>query len=150
MLLSILDPRLWLAAIVGFGATFGAGYWKGDHDRSGKDEAAQAVKVAEADRAAFARYERQQRNADEASTLAAARAAADRARAAGADRAISGLRNTLDATQRNAATSLAAATQTVAAYRAVLESCTAEYRSLGEAASGHASDTLMLLDAWPK
>jgi hypothetical protein len=105
--------------------------------------------VAQANAEAFKVSERRQRNADAASALAAASARDDADRRRSADRAISGLRSTLDATQLHAAQSLAAATATVAAYRAVFESCTAEYRSVAEDAAGHARDSLMYQRAWP-
>lgn len=111
---------------------------------------AQTAAIAKANVESFKTTERLQRNVDEASTLAATRAADDRARAASADRAISGMRNTLDATQRHAQESLAAASATVSAYRAVFESCTAEYRAVGAEAAGHARDSLMYQDGWPK
>jgi hypothetical protein len=146
VILSLLDPRVWmLVAAVG-----AAGYLKGCHDGQQGERNAQSAATGKANLESFKTTERLQRNADEASTLAAARAADDRARAAGADRAISGLRDTLDATQLHAAQSLAAATATVAAYRAVFESYTAEYRALGQEAAGHASDSLKYQQGWPE
>jgi hypothetical protein len=109
-----------------------------------------AAATAAANLESFKVSERRQRNVDQAARAAAARARDDRARAASADRVISGLRNTLDATELHAAQSLAAATATVSALRAVFESCTAEYRSVGEEAAAHARDSLMYQESWPK
>lgn len=147
---SLLDPRLWAAVLLAVAVSSAGSYFKGRSDGTRLERAAAIAAVGKANVESFKTTERLQRNSDEASSLAAFRAIDDRNRAAGADRAISGLRGTLDATQRHAQESLAAATQTVAAYRAVFESCTAEYRSMGQDAAGHASDSLMYQEAWPR
>lgn len=145
-MLNLLNPGTWLAALGLAAAVFLGGYWKGSHD----EKQNRAVLVAKADKAAFRQSEIRQRQVDDASQLAATRARDDRARAAGADRVIAGMRGTLDATERNAKTSLGACGATVTAYRAVFESCTAEYRAMGEEAAGHATDSLRLQMSWPK
>jgi hypothetical protein len=146
VILSLLDPRVWLlVAAMAVGA-----YVKGCHDGGKGERNAHSAAVGRANIESFKTTERLQRNADEAATLAAARAADDRARAAGADRAIGGLRATLDATQLHAAQSLAAVTATVAAYRAVFEDCSRQYFEMAKNAAGHASDSLTLQQAWPK
>jgi hypothetical protein len=148
--MSILDPRLWLAALAALVLAFAGGYLKGSSAGKKEIRNEQAAAIAKANVDAFKASERMQRNVDEASSLAAAAAVDDRARAAGADRAIGRLRSTLDAADRASQDSLAAARRTAAAYRTVYESCVAEYRDLGQAASGHARDSLKLQMSWPK
>jgi hypothetical protein len=94
--------------------------------------------------------QQRQRRADEAQSIAAGRSAslARAVRLAG-DSADS-LYDTLDATERMAAQSHDAATKAVSALRAVSESCTAEYRAVGQEAQGHANDSLMYQEAWPR
>jgi hypothetical protein len=147
-MLALLNPKLWIAtaliAILTFSHFFI--YRAGKANVLTQWQAATAASNLES----FKVSERRQRNVDQAARAAAARARDDRARAASADRVISGLRNTLDATELHAAQSLAAATATVSALRAVFESCTAEYRSVGEEAAAHARDSLMYQESWPK
>ena len=106
--------------------------------------------VAQANKDARALEQQRQRRADEAAQLAAADARADADRRRRADRAASGLRNALDAAERRAIESDDAAAVYRAALRTVFESCTAEYRAVGEDAAGHARDSLMYQRSWPK
>lgn len=149
-MLSLLDPRIWLVALLVFGGATGVAYWKGRHDGKVLVHNQWAASTAKANVESFAVTEHRQRNVDASLEATAARARADRDRANRADRTISGLRDTLDATERHAQESLTAAAATVAAYRAVFGSCVAEYRAMGEEAAGHARDALMYRDAWPK
>jgi hypothetical protein len=141
-----LNPTVWLVCL----GCLAGGYLKGCVDGGRGEKHANAAKVAQANIDSFKVAERRQRNVDEASELAAARARDDRARAVRADAVIDRLRGTLDATQSYAATSAQACARTVAAYRAVFGSCVAEYRGLGEEAAGHARDSLKLQQAWPR
>ena len=147
-MLALLSPRLWIAAALVGALAFShfTIYRKGKSDVRAEWTAAVAAANEESRRLERARQSR----ADQAAQSAAARSADDRDRAASADRAIARMRDTLDATERNAARSIGACTATVAAYRAVHGTCVAEYRSLGQEAAGHASDSLMYQDGWPK
>jgi hypothetical protein len=60
------------------------------------------------------------------------------------------LRDTLDATERMAASSHSAATLAVATYRNVFEQCVRSLVEMAGNADRHSSDALMLRDAWPK
>lgn len=77
--------------------------------------------------------------------LAALRADATRARDA-----VDGLRDATSAVLKHADTSLQACTVSAAALGAVFGQCSAAYQGLAEAADGHASDAMMLDQAWPK
>jgi len=143
-----LNWRIWLAVFLI--ALYPLGYMKGRSDGKNVIRNEWKAAVAQANIESFKASERRQRNLDKATTDAAVRAGNDRARSLAVAVSIDRLRNTLDATERNAATSLNAAAATVSAYRAVFESCTAEYRSLGEEASGHASDSLMYQQGWTR
>ncbi|HYE38855.1 MAG TPA: hypothetical protein VEB23_02920 [Ramlibacter sp.] len=144
----LLNPRvlitLALVALLAFSHL--TAYRKGKQDV--RNEWAAAVAQANAD--ARKLEQQRQRRADEAGRIAAAssqrdRAAVDRARA---ER--DGMRDTLDAIERASRESHDAATRHLAALRAVLDQCTAEYLRMAEAAAGHARDSLMYQQAWPK
>jgi hypothetical protein len=92
--------------------------------------------------------------AEQRNAIAAAnnvkREAVLRAGAAGALDAADRLRDELDLTQRFAGESADAAAKSIAALRAVFESCTKEYRGMAEIAQGHANDAMTLQEAWPE
>jgi hypothetical protein len=145
---ALLNPRLWIAAalvaILAFThfSAFRAGR---AHVRNEWQAATAAANIE-----ARALEQQRQRRADEAQKLAAARTtriAADAARARGES---AGLRDDLSAVRLHAAQSLAAATATVAALSAVFEQCSSRYIELAQAADGHASDSLMFQESWPK
>ena len=145
-MLSLLDPRIWAVFIIACALSYGAGWLKrGSHDRLEQQAA-----IAKANLDTFKRSEHLQRNADEASTLAAAAAIHDRNRARRADGDVERMRDTLDAVERAAAASGDASGKYAAALGADLRACVSEYRSLGEDAAGHARDSLMYQQAWPK
>jgi chemotaxis regulatin CheY-phosphate phosphatase CheZ len=60
------------------------------------------------------------------------------------------LRFQLDRTSTAAQLSLDACTKHSATLRAVLDESVEEYRQMGAAAAGHASDVQTLVEAWPK
>jgi hypothetical protein len=66
------------------------------------------------------------------------------------DDADAGLRAALDAAERDAKESREAAARTTAAIRGLFDSCRAEYKALGIEDAGHASDSLMYQEAWPR
>lgn len=151
--MSLLDPRLWLACLLLALATFGAGYWRGGQATQA-DWTAEKLKQTQAAKDA----ERENRNIETARARhvnAAQSAATARTQqlqaAAGTARAESDrLRDTLASLERELP-SLArpAADQHTAALAGVFDDCQRRYQELAAKADGHASDTLMLQQAWP-
>lgn len=95
----------------------------------------------------------EQRRASVAAAAAASaitRTTSLRAAAGAARDASDRLRDELDITQRFAGESAEAAAKSIAALRAVFESCTKEYRGMAESAQGHADDSMTLQEAWPE
>ncbi len=97
------------------------------------------------------RFERaRQRGVDEAQIAQSKRNAGLAADARAARLSVDSLLATLDATERMAAQSHGAATRATAALRTVFESCTRANLDLAAAAQGHANDSLMYQESWPK
>jgi hypothetical protein len=139
-----LGAALALAAVLSF--THFTAYRAG----KGVIRAEWTASVAQANKELRALENRRQDRADEAAGLAATRQARIVADAAGARRESAGLRDDLNAVQRHAAQSLAAATVTVAALSSVFEECTRRYLDVAEAADRATSDALTLQQAWPE
>lgn len=153
--MSILDPRIWLAAIIALAAAFGLGYWRGDaaatrHERNAclAGHAALQAAQSKATIAAQDNFAKQQEQAHAQHTQDLARARADaRAAAAAAD----GLRKQLyDARSRIATAPQSAVAEYAAAATDVFEQCTDRYRALAEQADGHVADVRALTAALPK
>lgn len=144
----LLNWRLWVALAFTGALAFShfTIYRKGRADVQLAWDASKATANAEARQL----EQRRQDRADEAASLAAGRGAAIRSDADRARRSVDGMRSTLDATERRAKESADAAARLVSTYRTVFESCLAEYRALGEEAAGHASDSLMYQQSWPR
>ena len=106
--------------------------------------------VAKANAEARSLEQRRQDRANEAAVLATKRERSIVADAARVRIAADRLRDTLDAVERASAESSDAASKSVAALRAVFDSCRAEYERMGREAAGHASDSLTYQQAWPK
>lgn len=97
------------------------------------------------------RMERQRaKNASDARDDGTRRMAALRADATRARDAVDGVRDATAAVLRNASASLEACTVSAAALGKVFRACVAEYQAVGELADGHASDAMMLDQAWPE
>ena len=149
-MISILDPRAWISAVVLCVASVGIGYWRGNVAGRASVQAkwdAAALKWNEetrkqeqgyADRIAQAVAERDTKLKAIQSDAAAARAAAG------------SLRDQLTEARRGlAAHSPAAVLDYATTATELLGECTAEYQSLGEKADGHAADSAALIRAWP-
>lgn len=149
-MLSLLDPRIWLAALLAVALSSGAGYFKGRSDGRQISEAKhlQATQRANAD--ALRVSEIRQRNVDAAARDAAAREARLRADARDARSERDGLRGDLDATKRYAATSRAAAERAVAVATGLLEQCSNSYLDMAESAARADSEARELRASWPK
>jgi hypothetical protein len=147
--MSILDPRVWLAAVLTIAAAFGAGYFKGNTNGRKASELAHAaaVAVAEADSRRLERA--RQSRADQAASIAAGREAGIRAAADRARRDADGLRDDLSAALDFAAESHAAAKRVAAVTAGLLGRCTAEYRGMAEAAARADAESRQLRDSWP-
>ena len=144
----LLNPRvlivLALAALLSF--THFSAYRKGKAHVRTEWQAA----IAQANIDARALEKHRQSAADAAARIAAAAAHRDRAAAAGARIELDSMRDTLGAIERASQESHDAARKHVAALSAVFGDCTRAYLSMAEEASGHARDSLMLQNAWPR
>ena len=149
-MISILDPRAWIAAVALCVASVGIGYWRGNVAGRASVQAkwdAAALKWNEetrkqeqdyADRIAQAVAERDAKLKTVHADVSAARAAA------------SSLRDQLTETRRGlAAYSPATVFDYATTASELLGECTAEYQSLGEKADGHAADAAAMMRAWP-
>lgn len=149
-MMTLLDPRFWLAALLACAATFAAGWFEGNaHGAKGVRDEWNATRL-EADREAYVLEQRRLSRVAESVEQANAREARIRGDVALARRESDGLRGDLDAVRLHAAQSSDAASVAVATLGNLFESCVREYQGLAEVADGHASDSLMLQSAWPK
>jgi hypothetical protein len=145
---ALLDPRVWLAAVLAITLAFGAGYFKGNTNGRKASELAHAaaVAVAEADSRRLERA--RQSRADQAASIAAGREAGIRAAADRAGDAVGKLRDAI--TARNLAEeSAASATQRAATYGELLGQGATAYRELAATCDRHVNDVRLLLDSWP-
>jgi uncharacterized membrane protein YdfJ with MMPL/SSD domain len=144
----LLNWRVWVfAALVAFLAfTHLTAY------RHGKQNVRSEwlASVAAANEDARRLEQQRQRRADEASALVVVRQARIAADASASRMAVDGLRGDLDSLQRASAQSLDAATKSVSALSAVFEECARERVEVAQEAAGHASDSLMYQQAWPR
>jgi hypothetical protein len=147
---SLLDPRLWLAAIVLVGAASGVSYFKGRSDGKTICEAKHAEAVTAANVEARKIENRRQAMVDDAARAAAARTrslAADAARARSESR---GLRDDLRAVELHASQSRTAADNAVRALSAVVAECGATLVEVASDADSSRSEVKTLRDAWPR
>jgi hypothetical protein len=144
----MLSPRLLIAAVLAVVLAFTHFFTY----RAGKAIVRNEYATQQAAANADARRIEQRRAgmAIAAANNAVKREAVLRAGAAGALDAADRLRDELDLTQRFAGESADAAAKSIAALRAVFESCTKEYRGMAEIAQGHANDAMTLQEAWPE
>ena len=149
-MISILDPRAWIAAVALCVASVGIGYWRGN-------VAGRASVQAKWD-AADLMWQAENRKQEQVYAQAIEKAIAERdaklkaiqSDATAARAAAGSLRDQLTEARRGlAAHSPAAVIDYANAATDVLEECTAEYQSLGEKADGHAADAAALMRAWP-
>lgn len=148
-MLTLLDPRLWLAAIVALGLAFAGGFFKGASH--GKQAILAEVNAEKAKAAADAlRMEREmQSRVDKATAARATREVRVRADSAGAGWALDELRNAIAA--RDAAEeSAAAATQRADTLGKLLAESGEALTAMAQRCDRHVNDVQTLLDAWPK
>jgi hypothetical protein len=147
---SLLDPRLWLAALVLVGAASGVSYVKGRSDGKTICEAKHAQAVTAANVEARKIESRRQAMVDEAGRAAAARESrlrADSARAVGES---AGLRDDLRTARDYAAQSRAAAERVATVATELLERCAGRYTGVAEAAQRSDIEARELRQGWPK
>lgn len=149
-MISILDPRAWIAAVALCVASVGIGYWRGN-------VAGRASVQAKWDAAALM-WQAENRKQEQVYAQAIEKAIAERdaklktiqSDAAAARAAAGSMRDQLTEARRSlAAHSPATVLDYATTATDVLEECTAEYQSLGEKADGHAADSAALIMAWP-
>jgi hypothetical protein len=148
MTLLLLNWRLWVAIALAAGLAFShfTVYRKGKNDVRAEWAASVTAANAEALRLERAR----QSNVDTVARLAAARAARILADAAGARAVADGLRSDLDAANRYAQESRAAAERVATAATGLLGRCTSLYLGVAEAAARADNEARELRQAWPK
>jgi hypothetical protein len=149
-MISILDPRAWIAAVALCVASVGIGYWRGN-------VAGRATVQAKWDAAAL-KWNEETRKQEQGYANKIDQAIAERdaklktiqSDAAAARAAAGSMRDQLTEARRGlAAHSPAAVLDYANAATELLGECTAEYQSLGEKADGHAADAAALIRAWP-
>lgn len=156
--MSWLDPRQWLLVLLLVAAGIGGFHFlearliATGHDqgyaKAKAEYSAAALKAQEKARADTARMQKEKDDAEQrwAARLSGQKRDADRL-AAERD----GLRNDLGATRAKLSTAPVEAVRLYAATATdVFEQCTARYSAVAQAADGHASDALKLLEAWPR
>jgi hypothetical protein len=157
-LLLRLAPYKLAAEILIFGAlAVGAAVWAHQFLEHERDIGRQEVQTRwdqqkAADKLAAERQEKDWREKyDVAINLGSENAKALRTDAAAARAAADGLRSTTDKLgQFLAGASAETARKYATAYQAVFADCVGRYRSMGEAAQGHANDAATLSAAWPQ
>jgi hypothetical protein len=152
--MNLLDYKQWILLGAFVAAAFvGIKFWESRLIEEGRDEmrAEYAARTLEDTQAARKQETTWQTKKDEAQHAAVQRAQTDQAYRAATDRTIASLRKQLaNANSRMSSASIGSCREYSAALSTVFESCVGEYRSMGEAAQGHATDALMLEQAWPK
>ena len=146
----LLDPRIWLAALILSAVAFGGGFWKGHNHGVSMERSTWLTAQAEADKLARKVAADRQARTDMAMADAARREGRLRADARNAASVASGLRDTLDSVERAAATSNDAALHAVGALRVVVSQCTAEYLAVAEDADRSRSYAQTLMEGWPR
>lgn len=153
-----LGPYLWLikagaAVLAVLGLWYGVESWNDGQQRIGYDRAVAEyqAKKATADREALVKERQLRKEKDDALQQAALREQQLRADNAAAHAASLGLRDTVaDLRRRLVTDSVEACRATADAALAVFGECQDRYRTLAQAAAGHASDVQTLSEAWPE
>jgi hypothetical protein len=149
-MLSLLDPRIWLAIAIAAALSFGAGFWKGNAHGESTVRAEWQSATAAANQEARRLEQARQRRGDEAAKLAAAREAGIRNSAASARRESAGLRDDLSSARDYAKKSRDAAERTATLATDLLGRCETRYLGVAEAAQRTDSYARELIDAWPQ
>lgn len=147
--MSILDPRLWIAALLALALSFGAGYFKGNTNARKVSELDHVAAVAAANEDARRLERARQSRADQAAAIAASREAGIRAAADRVRSERDGLRDDLGAALDFAAESHAAAQRVASVAAGLLGRCTAEYQRVAEEADRADNEARQLRHAWP-
>lgn len=157
-MLSALNPYLRLIKIIAIVLAV-AGVWYGiyQHNQAqqqlGYDRAVGEYRTnkATADQAALVKERTMRKTVEDAQNAATERENKLRADYAAAHAAALGLRRTVaDLRGQLTTATVEACRATADAALAVFGECEAEYRTVAEAAAGHASDVETLSEAWPK
>lgn len=148
-MLSLLDPRIWLGALLAIALTSGFSYFNGVQHGKQVLRAEYASAVAEANREARATEQRRQRNVDDAANAAAARERNLRASAGDARTESDGLRSDIDALGR-VAHSLATADEAFSRASRALTACSKRHSELAADADIADLEARELRQAWPK
>jgi len=157
-MLNLLGPYkyvvdfLVIAALVGL-AAFGAHKYNTYQQGIGEAriQAEWDKEIAAANEVRRAREIQFQKEKDDALTQAAKNVQVANAAASVAAQSGRVLQSTIEAIlARSGSDSVAANRQYTAALATVFQDCTNKYRELGREAQGHADDSLMLQQAWPK
>lgn len=149
-MISILDPRVWIAAVVLCAASLGIGHWRGNVNGKATVQAkwdAAALVWQEQNRKQEQEYANKidQAIAERDAKLKTVQADATAARAAAGS-----LRDQLTEARRSlAAHSPATVLDYATTATDVLEECTGSYSEVAEKADGHAADAAALIRAWP-
>jgi chlorite dismutase len=149
-MLSLLDPRLWLACALAIALSFGGGYFKGSHDRGKQDDLERQAEIARANSEARALEQQRQRRVDDVARIAATSENRLRADAARARHDADGLRSDLDAIQRASEESLATANKALRVTSTLFARCTQLYLGVAEDAQRADSEARELRQAWPQ
>lgn len=152
--MNILDYKQWvLAGVFVVAAIAGFKFWESRLVEQGREEmrqeyTANALKATQAARKQEADW---QLKKDGALNAATKRTQTDSAYRASTERTINSLREQIaDADRRLSTASIDAVRQYSATAGALLEDCSTAYRDMASEAGGHASDSLMLQESWPK
>lgn len=141
-----------IAAVIAAGAAM-VNTWGNKHEKIGYDRAVAeyAVKLGQAKDAALVKERAMNKQLEEAQNAATKRDKAKDQRIAALTTTSNGLRHTVsDLRGRLATASIDACRTTADAFATVFEECRGAYEEMGRAADGHASDSLMYQEAWPK
>ena len=147
--MSILDPRLWIAALLALAAAFGGGYFKGERHGRKAEQLVHAAAVAAANEDARRLENARQSRADEAAAIAARREAGIRAAADRARSERDGLQHDLGAALDYAAESHAASQQVARAAAGVVETCSRILVEVSEYADRADAEARELRQGWP-
>jgi hypothetical protein len=146
--LYLLNWQVWV--LVALLISYPSIYLKGRHDGKRVEQQATAALVAQANIEARKNEQLRQDRVDEAAKSAALREVRIRADAAGARTELDGLRGTLDAVERAAASSLSASNEALSVTAGLFGRCTARYTAVAEGAAIADSEAREIRQSWPK
>lgn len=148
-MLSLLDPRIWIAFALACAISGGIGFYKGQNYGKSAIKAEWSASVAAANKEAAQISERRSSAVGKARDAAATRATGHRVDAARAGDALQRLRDTINARDL-AEQSIASANQRADTYAELFLESAGALREMAETCDRIVNDRQMLLDAWPK